>query len=642
MFKKLVSNLPFNPSLIHQVGFYAERLKREQAVRRLSILFMVLAMFVQSFAVFSPAERSLAASSNHIINGLRTRADILAAWDAPGSDIPAIYGKFGVQRSDIEALTSNPNTTIKSNDGNDWWTTGRNSLLGYSNVSQQYKDSQVAIQFAGEGTPSSSDDAFVYYRQLRAWDIRNTYNTYSAFKGTISKTGETFWILVDCGNFTKIGRYTPPTPIKPGLEIRKTIQKATETLKAGESFAYTIEYRNPVRDSLAENVVIEDELDTRKFDVVSPQGLSITNGFLRYPVGNLSYTADYKVLKITVRLKDQLSSGTNVCNVARLTSTNTQAVTSQEVCLTVINPCPYDPSRPSNSPDCIEPKLTCSLVDAVINRTTRKVTFRSTVTSTNPATTTIVAYAYDYGDGKKESFNVSAFTHETSHTYAPGEYRATVTISYKIVGKDGTSSDVSCAQPISFDEDKPLGESKTVKNITRPEDTKKVQAGDVLEYTLTTTNSQNYSRVNVDITDYVGDILDYADIDEAFLKTQNGVYDKTTKKILWNDISIPGNQSVELLFRVTMKNPIPATNSPSSVSTDYDCKISNQYGNEITLDVVCPVVKGIETLPNTGPGTSMLMITGITTVVGYFFFRSRLLAKEIELVRHDYLSTGGM
>ena len=62
MFKKLVANLPFNPSLITQVGFYSDRLRQEKGVRRMSFVFMALAMAVQSLAVISPPEKSL--SSN--------------------------------------------------------------------------------------------------------------------------------------------------------------------------------------------------------------------------------------------------------------------------------------------------------------------------------------------------------------------------------------------------------------------------------------------------------------------------------------------------------------------------------------------------------------------------------------------------
>lgn len=650
MFKKLVANLPFNPSLITQVGFYTERLKQERSIRRLSFLFIIVAMFIQMFAVIVPPEKSLAASANHIINGLKTRSDILSAWD--GGDVSAIYGAFGVTRADIEALPSNPNTTLFSGDGNDYWTIGRSSLTGYSDVAQKYKNSQVTIQYKGKDTATKTDDRYVYHRQLRAWDIVNkSGNSYKAFKGTLKSTGETFWILVDCGNFTKIGKYVPPTPVKPALKIVKTIIDKPASLKPGDSYTYLIQYRNTVNASVAENVVITDQLDTKSFDVVkvTPSDAKVTNGFLKYEIGNLQFSNDYKDIRITVKLKDQISSGTSVCNASSMTASNAPNASSEKICIGVINPCPYDNTVPdANNPNCVEPKLICSVVDTAVNRTTRKATFKTTVTSTNPANTAISKYAYDFGDNTKESFNSTALTHEASHTYAPGKFNMSVVVSYKTTGQSGTTEKtVECSSAIDFEEDGTVGQAKSVKNITQDKTgdaaiATKLQPNDVLEYTLTTTNSQNFERVDIEVTDYVGDILDYATLDTTYLESQGGKYDDSTKKIIWTDVKIPANGEVLHKFQVKIKSPIPSTNSPSTVGTAFDCKISNEYGNEITINMNCPLVKGIETLPNTGPGSSLVIMTLVTTVVGYFFSRSRLLAREMDLIRSDYTATGGM
>lgn len=650
MFRKLVSNLPFSPGLINQVGFYADRLRQERSIRRMGFVFIALTMVVQILAVAVPPERSLASSSNHIINGIKTRNDILSAWDQTGSDIPKIYGAFGVTRADIEKLPNNPNSTVKST-GADYWSIGRNSLSGYSGVAQKYKNSQLTVQYDGQDTTTTRDDRYVYHRQLKAWDIRNPYNVYKAFKGTISATGDTFWILVDCGNLTVIGKYKPPKeePPKPKITIKKSIVDRPTTLNPGDTYTYRLEYRNTVKDSLAENVVIEDQLDTKYFDVISPKEHLTTTGFFRYSVGGLAYTDNYKVLTITVRLKDQITSGTSVCNVARITSTNASTMNGNEVCIGVITPCPYDDSIPDvNNPNCVEPKLVCSVVDAAINRTTRKVTYKTIVTSTNPLNTTVKRYDYDYGDGSEESFESNQLSHQAMHTYAPGDYETTVTVYYRTTGQDeANDKNVSCTTPISFDEDEPLGQTKDVKNITQNKEGESaisslVEAGDVLEYGLTTINSQNYDRVEIEVSDYIGDILDYATLDLAFLEEQGGTYDDKTNKLIWEDITIPANSSVVQYFRVKIKDPIPSTNSPSAVSTNYDCKISNEYGTEITMSINCPLVKGLETLPNTGPGSSLIMMTGITSVIGYFFARSRLLAKEVSLIRRDFIATGGV
>jgi hypothetical protein len=317
------------------------------------------------------------------------------------------------------------------------------------------------------------------------------------------------------------------------------------------------------------------------------------------------------------------------------------------VCVDVITPCPYDATVPNvNNPNCTKPVVVCDVVDYAINRTTREVTYKTTVTSSNEATTRVSNYNYEFGDGAKLIQVAKGFTDTATHTFEPGTFKTKVTVTYEATGLDGKQV-TSCETPIEFDEDEPLGEQKTVTNITRGLSGKDalgsaVRAGDELQYTLTTLNSQNYERVGITVSDYIGDVLDYATLDIAALEAQGGSYDKDTKKVTWKDLKIAANYKVEHKFTVKLLNPIPSTNRPSSVSTDYDCTISNYYGNEITLDVQCPAVKGLETIPNTGPGTSLFMGMLVTGFVGYFFARTRLLHKELNLIRTDYANSGGI
>jgi hypothetical protein len=496
---------------------------------------MALVVALQAFVVISPPERSLAFSSNHILNGVKTKNDLLAAYDNPNSDIKDIFTRFNLSRADIAALPNTPNVTIRSNDGSDWWTTGRTSLWNYGNVADVYKRGEVPVQYRGQGTATKADDAYIYARGLRAWDIVNPYNTYSAFKGKSSATGQEFWIIADCGNITWKGNWqtpppapkppapapnptptptpAPPTPTptptpppaplpqppKPELEIKKSISTTRSVLNPGETFTYKIAYRNKVIGSVAQNVYIEDQLDTKNFDVITPNNLTINNGFLRQSIGDLRGTETARVLEIPVRLKNPLPSGTRICNTASIVASNAQKVTSRpEVCIDVITPCPYDPTIPNiNNPNCVNPVVVCELVDAAVNLSTRIVNFKTTVSSTNPANTTVYSYSYDFGDGSTKVTNQSsALTNEQQHTYRAGEFTAKVIISYATRGSDGRK-EISCTSPISFEEDQALGQAKTVRNITQNlegENAEKsaVKAGDVLEYTLQTTNTQNY------------------------------------------------------------------------------------------------------------------------------------------------------
>lgn len=655
MFRNLISNLPFNPSLLQQVSFYSRRVQQESTLRRIGFALIALAMFIQMFAIIAPPEKSLAYSDNHIINGLTTKSGILAAWDNTSTGVALIYGKFGVTRADIERLSNTPNTSIVS-DRADYWTTGRNSLANYSNVNDAFKKTEVALTYA--------PGKYVYMRDLSAWDIKNPRNTYSAWSGK-KADGTIFWVLKDCGNYTQIGKYTPKVP---NLDIRKTIVGNATSVKPGDTFTFRFEYRNSQTDSLAEEVLIQDELDLKSYDVVSPSNLILAGNIMRHPVGNLSGMTSYNVLDVKVKVKNPFSGVSDkICNTATLKAVNAADAKSGPACVTVVIPCPYNPAIPTG-PRCVPPvppknpcifnpsikeddekcvvaKVYCGLTDTNTNYTTREVTFKTTVYSTNENTTGVFGYNYEFGDGTKQSKESKLFSDTTKHTYAVGKFKAKVTLVYSVTGVAG-KQEAGCDTLIELDADKPMGEMKTVNNITKNLQGDKalntvVNAGDVLEYTLTTTNTQDFERKNYIVSDYVGDILEYATLDEASLKAQGGTFDATNKKVSFVLASIPAKSDVSKIFKVTLKNPIPATNAPSAVSGSYDCRISNKYGNELSMAVACPAVKGIETLPNTGPGTSAAIGFFVVMFVGYFFARSRVLAKELALIRAEYAPTGG-
>ncbi len=135
-------------------------------------------------------------------------------------------------------------------------------------------------------------------------------------------------------------------------------------------------------------------------------------------------------------------------------------------------------------------------------------------------------------------------------------------------------------------------------------------------------------------------MLDYADLDTAFLTSQKGTYLTDRKTITWSVQEIAPGGELKRTFRVVMKNPLPTTNQPNKTAPDFDCKIQNIYGDEVAIPVDCAVIKTIEQLPNTGPGTSVAAIFTMTVLSSYFFARSRLLAKELTLVKKDYTSAG--
>jgi hypothetical protein len=652
MFKKLISNLPFNPSLLHQVSFYTKRIKQEESLRRLGFGFVALAMLIQIYAVAAPPQKSLANSNDYIINGLQTRDDILRAWDGQTSDahVAEIYGKFGVTRDDIARLPATPNVTIAST-GADYWTTGRQSLGAVSkagSIKAGYKNSEI---------PINTGSTTIYVRNLKAWDIVNSTNYYRAFQGTMAN-GQTFWILQDCGNFTTIGVPPTSTPApNPGLEFRKTIDGGAQTLKPGDQFSFRFEYRNNVPGSTpATNANINDVFDLANFDIVSwtvPFAMSGANGNLA--LGNVGYT-DYlqTASVVTVKLKGNLANGVSTCNAAKLTADNATEAWgggAPSTCVNVVNPCPLDTSILTTDSRCTTPVAACTLTNTDVNRTTKEATLKTVFTTSNPALTTVVSYVYDFGDNSTGKTNTSAaLTDTVTHVYKDGTYTATVNVNYKIGNGSGQQSKVqTCSGKVESKPDQPLGQEKSAKNITQNLDDAttlktKANGGDVIEYSLIMHNSYDYARANVNVADTIQDVLDYADIDQAFLKSQGGTFDSKTSTVSFPAFAIPATGSVTKKFRVTIKSPIPSTNQPGAMSTNFDCNISNKFGNQIDVPINCPPAKTAEyvatTLPNTGPGSSLLIGFIATVVIAYFFARSRLLGKELDLVRTEYASGG--
>lgn len=139
VFRKLVSNLPYSPALIEDIGFYANRLRDEEVTRRTTVIFVVLALIVQSLAVFSPPESANASSEQDIIRGgVSDLNDFLVRYDHNADDLKDIYSTVGVSRDEISSAKRG---TIKAT--NDTYIMSRYGQLGASSdeVSVSYQRS---------------------------------------------------------------------------------------------------------------------------------------------------------------------------------------------------------------------------------------------------------------------------------------------------------------------------------------------------------------------------------------------------------------------------------------------------------------------------------------------------------------------
>ena len=206
----------------------------------------------------------------------------------------------------------------------------------------------------------------------------------------------------------------------------------------------------------------------------------------------------------------------------------------------------------------------------------------------------------------------------------PCPYNALVTL------KDATCRPCSTSQSYS-DAINCLTFSKTASNITQKiadANNTTANGGDTISYTLTVKNSGKLAVNGYVIQESISDILDYANL----VDTNGGSLNKTTGILSWPAVKIPALGSISKTFTTSVINPVPNTGPGADDPSGYNYIMTDVYGNTINVKVkpspAAVVAQTATALPNTGPGSNILIIFMITTLAGYFYFRSRLLSKE--------------
>lgn len=546
MFRKLLSNLPFTPSLITQVSFYAKRLQRESSIRKAGLIFISLTLAVQTFAVISPAEASNQCSSNDVVRcGFKTRAEAVQQCNNNTSGFRTILEYYGVNCNTIANAATQ---TVRSDaHGGKLFSMGRNPYN---------KPGEYPVSIPGAGT--------FYYRPVSSWGK-------TSHKMLVMKMpdGKPLMIIYDCANIVIEQGYKPPEKQEPPskLKLVKT-NEPTSAVKPGDVIKYTIVFSNTggtsaffsVNDTLSDGLEYVDSQYGGWIFERKGQSLKWYNNTPPfYTFGNTDVFGTPGFITVRARVKSNVSNGSTVCNTAYLEDIHTQTKKIQHtdkvtVCNKVAIPCP----------------------------------------------------------------------------------------SGTIPQPDG-----SCKQPEPEPEKKEplLAIEKTASNITQKiEDADNTTAagGDIIEYSLITKNfGEGEAKGTILQPEQLADVLEYADLD--FNTLGDAVFDQDTQSVAWNKpVNIKPGESVIKKFRVRIKDPIPQTPSPHASPGSYDLVLTNVYGNTINIKLPGGVAKTTEqvvhTLPKTGPGESLVIGGGIVTTVGYFFARSRLMARELEFVKQEYAS----
>lgn len=216
MLRKIISNLTFSPALIGELSFYAKRLKKEEITRRLSVIFIILALIVQSFAVYKPAESANASNPSDMVAGglgageARSFSNFLAPYDANTKYLRDTMNYVGITRDEIVTTKF---TTFKVNKRLSW---GYVPTFSYEQGERQY-------------SIPNSEGQIVTTAYSRPLNLRMSENTdIWGWVGHSSKIGW-FAIMQSCGNL--VTEITPPPPPPPKCLLNPNLLADDENCK---------------------------------------------------------------------------------------------------------------------------------------------------------------------------------------------------------------------------------------------------------------------------------------------------------------------------------------------------------------------------------------------------------------------------
>jgi len=525
MFNKLLSNLPFNPSLINQVSFYSKRLKQEASVRRLGFSLVALTMFVQLFAVLSPAQPSLAQSGNDLIPGGFSSKSEAVKHCLLDAEYRAILAHFAISCTNLQE--NSQVTTVRSDtakNGQPLYSMGRQPQ-GPINGTTGRATNEVAVNVAGVASP-------FYMRLLSSWDKRvpSTYQALSVGNAFDIQ----FYILFTCGNIVEFG---PPPKPAPKPVPKPPAPKPKPTPKSSIS-----------------------------------------------------------------------------CDSLTVSSTQ------------------------------VKPNEAVDLVAQATKQNAKIISYNFKVNGASKQNT--ASNKYTFSQIKDGTYTVSVTVH-SDHGDASSA-ACIVKIDVKSNPKPPPKPCAASTSPIDVDSCIKISKqaTNTTQNIVHANNTT-AKAGDIIKYSLITKNTAIVPARAYVVEDNFSDILDYAN----FVSLDGAT--NTSGVLTWPATDIAAGGTLTKVVTVRVKDPIPKTPQPCNpalvhpcpLTGSFDLTMTNVYGNVINIKVQPPVEKTVEivttqTLTNTGPGSSLIIGFSITTVVGYFFARSRMMSRELDIVRAEYTSGG--
>ncbi|HET8690002.1 MAG TPA: hypothetical protein VFL81_01025, partial [Candidatus Saccharimonadales bacterium] len=626
MFRKLVENVPFSPALVGQLGFYARRLKKEETTRRLGLVFTVLALVVQSLAVFAPPESANAANpSDFIYGGVTNVHQVLQAYDrsARGNgDFKDLMDYAGITRAELANMHAGTiNSKGHGTGDHAWQTWGREHRFS---AAQGEVKHVVPLTHGGSSTVYSKP---LWLYDHLAYTIKNGSN-YPAFIGHSKKMGD-FAIMKGCGNLI-----TTKTP-KPAPKAH--FLAATCSTITG----YAYDARNRNRDVKVylyfggvpgkgeRSKAITANLQGNRFHYQVPSKYQK----LKHPT---------KVWGVMVPLKGWGDTSVQFNNTVQVPGDCIKAQPAAQCVAISVDQISRTSFRLAGQAD-VSGGAKVKSYRFVVTDSTGKVVYSKMINSSKLNART-AKFSLDQPGDYRAKLTVAT----TAGSQSGGDCLSGLTVTKPetcSLNPDLLASDERC-QPCSPDspdvwiDDQScqavIVKSKTATDLTSNIDADQAvaHASDRIEYTVYAENT-GLKAAQVDLTEDLADVNDYA----RLLDDGGGHYDQTKKQLSWGQVTLQPGQKLSRSFTVQMLDKIPSSPKGQSEPGSYDCVMTNSFGNTISTKVDCPspkvVEQTVEQLPETGAGANIIFGAGLLAVVVYFWSRSKQLGREIRLVRKD-------
>lgn len=592
MFRKIVSHLPFSPTLIHELGFYAKRLSKEEATRRLGLIFTVLALIVQSFTLFSPPESANAAHASDMVNGgVWNSSQLMSAYDNNTNDFKDLMSTIGITRAELASASYNTQW-LNSTSGNYSW--GLTPQFGAR---------------SGEGTYSIKSSRghmrHFYYRPHHLWGSFG----FSAFVGHSAKFGW-FAIMKNCGNLI-----TPRVPAPPACP-------------PGQVGNYPNCSVPPKKCTVAGKTHLNANDPNCK-----PDPKCTIPGKTHLKAADPKCKEDPKC---TIPGKTTLKANDPNCKPDPVASCTGLKISP-------------DPTKKHTY------QFTASAEvqhGARINGYTFKIYRDGKLVDTLQSSKDSLAYNQSTPGSYKVILSVrtsvaekTAPECEKTFTVAPPEK---CPVNPQLLKEDPRCQPCP-GDPTLWLEDKTCKASfiqlKSAQNLTRHVDATKTtaKAGDRITYHLRVTN-KGLAPADYTFKESLSDILDYATIFDnggGTLQDDPNSNNGKAKLLVWPTVSLKPGESQERSFTIKMVDKISPMGTGTSHPGSFDCRMDNTFGNTVSISVDCPVEKKVveavaTQLPRTGAGDNMLFAGVLLAVVTYFYMRSRQLKKEVRMIRHNF------